>query len=642
MASRLKALLTRSSPSATPTDPSEAVRKTLVRRDKLVSKLVAFAPTLRTLLFVAGVLYTLALPLPELGRRHYISENALQPAQVNTYWSWADVHVADLFDNDVAKWSTPGVSVEQRTKSIQSAFEKLGYASARQRYSFSLSPNSTLTGINTYAILPAPKTDGAEALVLSASWLSRAEEEDVHDGAGEAGRRRRINTRGVSTVLAFANYFKKYSMWSKDIIFLISDGHVDGAQAWLDAYHGYSQSNLDAERLSLTTGPIWAALNLDYPHHSFSQVGIHYQGANGQLANLDFVNSASRILRHVGIQTILRSPTRSTFPVNLPSILTSSPQVMRYLEAARNLFSQLIAGADGRIQGPEGCYGKYRIDAITWFAVPADGPYGFHSIGQAVESTFRSLNNLLERFHASFFLYIMTSIDSFIAVGNYLAAPILIGAALTISGLITWSTSGQKTRRRRPVLKILVALVVALSVASFELSLVLRIDPRYDPAVAVQSWLEFYLSSIVLVLHLATPLILSTVLPARGEALLLSESLRSTYLLASGLVVSITATLNFGLSVALAAYLSLPLVVPFARTRYAYRSTTRRRVQQVVVACLTPTGAWSVWRVVGTDAAERWARTVVEDWRVGGGSSVPVVVVGVTALQLVWATSVGL
>ncbi|GAA5846836.1 hypothetical protein JCM3766R1_004665, partial [Sporobolomyces carnicolor] len=252
------------------TDPAaESVRKTLVRRNKLVERAIDFAPHLRTLLFVAGILYALALPLPQLGRGHYISENALQPAQVNTYWSWADVHVADLFDHDVVdKWSKPQVTVEQRTKFIESAFDKLGYDSAaRQRYSFKLSRNSSVTGTNTYAILRAPKTDGAEALVLSASWLSRA-----RDANGE----RRINTRGVSTVLALANYMKKYSMWSKDIIFLISDGHIDGTQAWLDSYHGYSQSNLEADRLTSTSGTIWAALNLDYPHHSFSGIGIHY------------------------------------------------------------------------------------------------------------------------------------------------------------------------------------------------------------------------------------------------------------------------------------------------------------------------------------------------------------------------------
>lgn len=26
--------------------------------------------------------------------------------QVNTYWNWADVHVADLYAEEVEKWST--------------------------------------------------------------------------------------------------------------------------------------------------------------------------------------------------------------------------------------------------------------------------------------------------------------------------------------------------------------------------------------------------------------------------------------------------------------------------------------------------------------------------------------------------------
>ena len=32
-------------------------------------------------------------------------------------------------------------------------------------------------------------------------------------------------------------------MWSKDIIFLVSDGYDEGAQAWLNAYHGAGQSS---------------------------------------------------------------------------------------------------------------------------------------------------------------------------------------------------------------------------------------------------------------------------------------------------------------------------------------------------------------------------------------------------------------
>ena len=32
-----------------------------------------------------------------------------------------------------------------------------------------------------------------------------------------------------------------YSYWAKDIVFVISDGYLDGIQAWLGAYHGSEQ-----------------------------------------------------------------------------------------------------------------------------------------------------------------------------------------------------------------------------------------------------------------------------------------------------------------------------------------------------------------------------------------------------------------
>ena len=85
-------------------------------------------------------------------------------------------------------------------------------------------------------------------MVISASWLSR-----TGDGDGT------LNLRGVSTVLALAAFLKRklpcsindvpfqyspptdYSYWAKDIVFVISDGYLDGMQAWLGAYHGSEQ-----------------------------------------------------------------------------------------------------------------------------------------------------------------------------------------------------------------------------------------------------------------------------------------------------------------------------------------------------------------------------------------------------------------
>ncbi len=74
---------------------------------------------------------------------------------------------------------------------------------------------------------------------------------------------------------------------------MISDDYLEGMQAWLSAYHGVSQSStvsfhilislsdsiladLHTNDLDLSSGVIWTALNIDYPGHSFSHLGIFH------------------------------------------------------------------------------------------------------------------------------------------------------------------------------------------------------------------------------------------------------------------------------------------------------------------------------------------------------------------------------
>jgi glycosylphosphatidylinositol transamidase len=72
-------------------------------------------------LLLAGFIYIFAIPLPQLGKGTYVSENALQPAQVrphsglvdiltvvqvNVYWSWPEVQKSDHFARQVESWST--------------------------------------------------------------------------------------------------------------------------------------------------------------------------------------------------------------------------------------------------------------------------------------------------------------------------------------------------------------------------------------------------------------------------------------------------------------------------------------------------------------------------------------------------------
>ena len=48
-------------------------------------------------MLITGYAWLLVTPSPLLGRTTYIDEHALQPSQVNTYYSWADVQKADRY-----------------------------------------------------------------------------------------------------------------------------------------------------------------------------------------------------------------------------------------------------------------------------------------------------------------------------------------------------------------------------------------------------------------------------------------------------------------------------------------------------------------------------------------------------------------
>lgn len=101
----------------------------------------------------------------------------------------------------------------RRAHWLSEEFGKHGLSSFTQNYSFSTSISvctsysidvllfdnlQTLNGTNAYAIISAPRHSGTEAMVISASWLSR-----IGDGNSI------LNLRGISTVLALAGFLKR-------------------------------------------------------------------------------------------------------------------------------------------------------------------------------------------------------------------------------------------------------------------------------------------------------------------------------------------------------------------------------------------------------------------------------------------------
>lgn len=510
-------------------------------------------------LFFAGYAWMIALPNPLLSRGTYFDENALQPAQVNTYWNWGEVHQADRYLEQLELLRDNNATSEQRAEYLVTEFRKLGLESSKQNYRFT-SQSQNFEGVNAYSVLSSPRASGTEAMVISASWISRTGE-----GNGT------LNLRGISTVLALAKFLKQFSFWAKDIIFIVSDGYMDGMQAWLAEYHAASQQNLVADRITIPSGVIWTALNIDYPGHSFSHLGIFHEGLNGRLPNQDLVNSFQSISRWAGIPVLLYDhldprdyPGRNEaqiLPDWVPTLISGNDNVQAYSYHARNVLRHILYQASGHGSGVHGLFHQYRIDAFTVFAVPATGPHGFHAIGRVTESTLRTCNNLLERLHASFFFYILTGPARFVKIGNFLPSAVLISVAMMFRGLKLWNDAGWTTReeldeksheivwvrRKRPVLT---TLAVMVSIHFTGVCLFLFLTCR---------WFTATTAAFVFAVAFALLPVLAKFSPILRGTPLLSNVLQAFNLCSASAVISATTVLNFSLAVCLAVMLGVPL-----------------------------------------------------------------------------------
>ncbi|KAF8758545.1 Gaa1 protein [Rhizoctonia solani] len=418
--------------------------KAIVRRRVIFAVIGRVLPWLRAALFLTGTIWMCCIPLPQMGRGTYIDENALQPGQVNTYWSWREVHAADRYLEDLEKLRDANATSQQRATYFRDEFAKLGLPTEVQPYTIH-APTGGTEGVNVYSIYTAPRSSGSEAIVLSASWKSLKWDEDGS-----------LNLRGVATILALASYLKReissltagnltnrytgYTLWAKDIVFVISDGYMDGSP------------DLETQPLTLLSGVVWTALCIDYPGHSFSHLGVYFEGLNGRLPNQDLLNSVLNIARYSnGVSVLaydaldhLRTDHPYDFGPRTAALWNYLPKVarkmlndpnMKTFENRAGIVSRSIAWqASGRASGVHGLFHQCNYD----IRAPLSWPHGFFVLGKIIESTTRTMNNLLERLHASFFFYILTSAQSFIKIGGYLPAAVIMSVAMTFGGLALW------------------------------------------------------------------------------------------------------------------------------------------------------------------------------------------------------------
>ncbi len=358
------------------------------------------------ILFTTGIAWMFVLPLDEFSRNTYISENALLPGQVHTYFGGSDYKVLNAFRNEIRLWVATH-DQETRLSGMELIFRAAGLQYARQHYNVEDS-RANLSGTNLYAILAAPRGDATESIVVTASWV------DTSTGV--------INEGGVAMVLALARYMKRWSLWSRDIIFLISDDRQLGAQVWVDAYHETHDPRL-IDSLPVKAGAIQAAIAVDFygSENRFNFINLNYEGTNGQLANLDLINTVVHIAKkQMGIDVYTQQ---------------IDPNPDRYFDRLRTVIKAMMKQATGLSSGSHSAFIPYKIDSVSlWICGTPDGRHDDSALGRTIESTLRSLNNILEHLHQSFFFYMMITPTRFVSVATYLPSAILVSLCFTVMG----------------------------------------------------------------------------------------------------------------------------------------------------------------------------------------------------------------
>lgn len=359
----------------------------------LVPKIVASLPVLSMLCAVLSVGLLALLPLEGQYRRTYISENALLPSQAYSYFRETEWNTLRGYRTQIERLAKSPSS--ERNEEVAGWLEEFGVKTAIYQ--------NEEQGDTLYGVLHAQRGDGTEAVILAAPWTNS-------DGVD--------NVSGVSIGIALARFFSRWPVWSKNIIVVFSENPRGSMRSWVEAYH---------TSLDLTGGSIEAAVVLDYPgvNDYFDHVEISYDGLNGELPNLDLVNIAVSITEHEGMKVSLHGVACDTIAEN--SFWS------RLLVMVTGIKSAALSGL-GKVHGNE-AFSGWRIQAVTIKAHGTQGSFDVTTFGRIPEAMFRSINNLLEKFHQSFFFYILLAPKYFVSISSYLPCAVALSISFALASL---------------------------------------------------------------------------------------------------------------------------------------------------------------------------------------------------------------
>lgn len=387
-------------------------------------------------LYIFGCVWFLALAHNALNHGTYFSENALLPGLVQGDFQ-GDSEALRYLESLEEEGNKHPSSMPHPW--LVGQFTQLGLDTYTHSFTlqYPMGRGKNFTGRNVYAILRASRGSSTEALVVAAPYRPPSS-------------LLQTTAPSIALMLAMAKFFSKQVYWAKDVIFLITEHEQLGAQAWLEAYHGPPPTShtpspplLDPGNLEGRAGAIQAGINLEVHSPHVTHLDVRLEGLNGQLPNLDLVNLIHRLCQRENVPHTFKNRADHPRPETLQG----------WLHQLSTLLAMVTAQASGVPTGNHGLFHKYGVAAVTVSGAargegePAVGVVGrgrsvrLHQVGRVLEGVCRSLNNLLERFHQSFFFYLLPATNRYISIGVYMPPFSLIAGGVLVKALALWYSS---------------------------------------------------------------------------------------------------------------------------------------------------------------------------------------------------------
>ncbi|KAM7037122.1 LOW QUALITY PROTEIN: glycosylphosphatidylinositol anchor attachment 1 protein [Passerculus sandwichensis] len=538
-------------------------------RRALARLLLRLNTPLCVLSYLSGL--TWFLLLPALAPRTYLSENAMGSTMVgeSSELGARALALAREFGGHKRKAGAMPVAW------LQQAMFQLGLEAHAQPFSRTLPfPDEAherylVRGTNVFGVLRAPRAASTEALLLLVPCSEGSK-----------------NNQAVGLLLALAEFCRGQVYWAKDLIFLVTEHDLLGTQAWLEAYHDVNLTDIHSGGVPGRAGAIQAALALELSSDVVTSVDVAVEGLNGQLPNLDLLNLWHSFCLKSGLLCTFqgKSGLLCTFQGKLPppegpsgpgyaqSLRTlglmvlggqcEGPSGPAYAQSLRTLGLMVLGQAAGGPGGAHGLFLRFRIEALTLRGINSFRQHKFDLACWAgtLEGMFRKLNNLLERLHQSYFLYLLPSLSRFVSVGSY--APALALLLLVLALRISWGEKRGKREKQEKTARGSLLWLVPPVLVSWGAGTALHLLPVRGQAVATQHFPVGEAEAVVLALigiyvaGMALPHSTHRALSGGGQRGWMS--LKLVALLALALLLSCLALLNFSLGFLLGATLVPP------------------------------------------------------------------------------------